>query len=150
MIRDSLNDAYKAALRERDALGTQTLRMVLAQLKDKDIAARPKGITAIPDEEILSLLQGMIKQRQESATMYAQGGRPELAEKESAEIAIIERFLPSQMDGEAIDAAIAAVIEAVGAASIKDMGKVMAELKARHAGAMDFAVAGAAVKKKLG
>lgn len=150
MIRDSLNDAYKAALRERDALGTQTLRMVLAQLKDKDIAARPKGITAIPDEEILSLLQGMIKQRQESATMYAQGGRPELAEKESAEIAIIERFLPSQMDGEAIDAAIAAVIDAVGAASIKDMGKVMAELKARHAGAMDFAVAGAAVKKKLG
>ncbi len=149
MLRDALNDAYKTALRERDPLGTQTLRMVLAQMKDRDIAARPKGITAIPEDEILAMLQGMIKQRRESEGMYRQGNRADLADKEADEVAIIERFLPSQMDEAAVDQAIAEAIAATEAASQKDMGKVMAELKGRYAGAMDFAKASQRVKQRL-
>jgi len=149
MLRQQINDAYKAAMRDRDAAAVSAMRMIMSALKDKDIEARPKGITAIPDDQILSMLQSMIKQRRESIALYQQGGREDLVEKESAEVAVIERFLPQQMDAAAMEAAIAAIIADIGAASIKDMGKVMAELKSRHAGAMDFQAASAAVKAKL-
>ena len=151
MLRNTLNDALKTAMRDRDAATTSTLRMLLAALKDRDIAARPKGITTgIGDDEIASMLQGMIKQRRESIEMYQKGNRADLVDKESAEITVIERFLPKQMDESAVAAAIDAAVAAVGAASVKDMGKVMAELKTRFAGQMDFAKASGLVKQRLG
>jgi uncharacterized protein YqeY len=151
MLRNSLNDALKAAMRERDSATTSTLRLILAALKDRDIAARPKGnSTGIGDDEILSMLQGMIKQRRESIALYEQGKRADLVAKESAEIAVIERFLPQQMDESAAAAAIGQVIAELGATTVKDMGRIMAELKARHAGQMDFAKASAFVKQRLG
>jgi uncharacterized protein YqeY len=150
MFRDTLSDAYKTAMRERDQKAVSALRMIMAALKDRDIAARPKGVTQIPDEEILSMLQTMVKQRRESIALYAQGNRADLVEAEQAEIEVIERFLPQQMDDAATEAAVAAVIGDLGAATIKDMGRVMAELKTRFAGQMDFAKAGPIVKAKLG
>lgn len=150
MLRTRLNEALKDSMRAKDARAVSTLRMVLAGLKDRDIAARPRGVTDGVDEgEIMSMLQTLIKQRNESATMYDQGGRPELAQQEREEIAVIERFLPKQMSEEEVQAAIAAIVAELGASSIKDMGKVMAELKTRHAGEMDFAKAGPLVKQRL-
>ena len=113
--------------------------MILAKLKDTDIASRPKGIDKVPDDEVLSMLRGMVKSRRESVTLYQQGNRPELAAKETAEIAVIEAFLPQQMDDSAIEAAVADAIAESGASSIKDMGKVMAALRAKHAAALDMA-----------
>jgi len=150
MPRESLNEALKTALKESDQKSVSTLRMVLAALKDRDIAARPQGIQQIPEPEILSLLQGMIKQRRESIVLYKQGNRADLVEGETAEIAVIERFLPQQMDEATMQQAIKQAIAATGAASVKDMGKVMAELKAKHAGVMDFSLAGPLVKAELG
>ena len=150
MLRESLNEALKTALKERDQKGVSTLRMVLAALKDRDSAARPNGIQQIPEPEILSLLQSMIKQRRESIALYEKGNRADLVEGETAEIAVIERFLPQQMDEAAMRQAISQAIAATGAAGIKDMGKVMAELKAKHAGMMDFSRAGPLVKAELG
>ena len=151
MLRTSLNDALKAAMRDRDSATTSTLRLILAALKDRDIAARPSGNQGgIGDAEILSMLQGMIKQRRESIVLYEKGNRADLVDKETAEIVVIERFLPRQMDESAAAAAIGAVIQEVGASSVKDMGRVMAELKTRHAGQMDFAKASALVKQRLG
>lgn len=151
MLRQQLNDALKAAMLGKDARTVSTVRLILAALKDRDIAARPKGISdGIGDDEIRQMLQSMIKQRRESITMYEQGNRPELAKQEAEEIAIIEKFLPRQMDEAAITQAVKAAIAETGAGGIKDMGKVMAALKAGHAGTMDFAKAGAVVKKELG
>jgi hypothetical protein len=151
MLRTSLNDALKAAMRERDSATTSTLRLILAALKDRDIAARPTGNQAgIGDPEILSMLQGMIKQRRESIVLYEKGARADLVAKETAEITVIERFLPRQMDESAAAQAIGQIIKELGASSVKDMGRVMAELKARHAGQMDFAKASALVKQQLG
>ncbi|ARJ64626.1 glutamyl-tRNA amidotransferase [Magnetospirillum sp. ME-1] len=151
MLRQQLNDALKAAMLGKDARTVSTVRLILAALKDRDIAARPKGVTdGIPEAEIQQMLQSMIKQRRESISMYEQGGRPELAQQEAEEIAIIEKFLPRQMDEAAITEAVKAAIAVCGAGGIKDMGKVMAELKAKHSGTMDFAKAGAVVKKELG
>ncbi|WP_096704040.1 GatB/YqeY domain-containing protein [Magnetospirillum sp. 15-1] len=151
MLRQQLNDALKAAMLGKDARTVSTVRLILAALKDRDIAARPKGVAdGIGEDEIRQMLQSMIKQRRESITMYEQGGRPELAKQEAEEIAIIERFLPRQMDEAEIAAAVKAAIAATGAGGIKDMGKVMAALKEGHAGSMDFAKAGAVVKKELG
>ena len=149
MLRERLNDTLKEAMRARDQARVGTLRMVLAAIKDRDIAARPKGVTAISDEEVLSLLQSMIKQRRESITLYEQGNRPELAAAEAAEITLIEGFMPSQLDDAAAQAAIASIITELSATSIRDMGKVMAELKNRFAGQMDFTKASAAVKERL-
>jgi len=141
----------KAAMRAREAEAVSTVRMILAGIKDKDIAARPSGnATGISDPEILALLQSMVKQRRESIALYRQGGRADLVAKEECEIAVIERFMPAQLDAAATDAAIAAVIAETGAASIKDMGKVMAALKAKYSGQMDFSAVGPAVKAKLG
>ena len=151
MLRERFNEALKDAMRAKNQPVVGTIRMILAGIKDRDIAARPKGNAAgIDDGEILSLLRSMIKQRQESIVLYQQGGRQELVDKEAAEITLIESFMPRQMAEDEARAAIEAVVKDTGAASIKDMGKVMAELRARHAGVMDFAKAGPVVKQLLG
>jgi len=150
-MRTELNDALKTAMKEKDALATSTLRLIQAALKDRDIAARSKGNTdGIDDDEILGLLQSMIKQRRDSIDAYKKGGRMELAEQEAGEIAIIERFLPKQMSADEVSEAVAGVIAEMGAATLKDMGKVMGALKERFPGRMDFSKASAQVKEKLG
>ena len=151
MLRERFNEALKDAMRAKEQAKVSTIRMILAGVKDRDIAARPQGNAGgIDDASILNLLRSMIKQRQESVEMYLQGGRQDLVDKESAEIVVIEAFMPQQMSEDETRAAVAAVITETGAASIKDMGKVMAELRARHAGTMDFAKAGPIVKAALG
>ena len=149
-LRDQFTDQLKAAMRAGDAPRVSTLRMINAKLKDTDIAARPKGVSQVPDDEILGMLRGMVKSRRESVTLYKQGNRPELAAKEEAEIAVIESFLPQQMDDAATDAAVAAAIAETGAGSMKDMGKVMGALKAKHGGGIDMAKVGPIVRAKLG
>ena len=148
-LREQFTEQLKTSMKAGDAPRTMTLRMILAKLKDVDIASRPKGIDKVPDDEILSMLRGMVKSRRESVEMFAQGNRPELVAKESAEIAVIEAFLPQQLDDAAMEAAVADAIAETGAASIKDMGKVMAVLRAKHAAALDMAKAGPIVKAKL-
>jgi uncharacterized protein YqeY len=150
VLRDQFTDQLKTSMKAGDAPRTSTLRMILARLKDTDIAARPKGIDKVPDEEVLSMLRGMVKSRRESVDLYRQGNRPELAAKEEAEIAVIEAFLPQQMDDASTAAAVDAAVAETGAASIKDMGKVMAALKAKYAATLDMAKAGLLVKAKLG
>jgi len=150
MLRDNLNEALKEAMRARDMTTVGAVRLILAKLKEVDIAARTEASReGVADDRILSMLQGMIKQRNESVVLYEKGNRPELAEKEKAEIAVIERFLPKQMDEAAVAAAVAEAVASTGAKSVKDMGGVMAALKTRYAGQMDFAKASAAVKKAL-
>ena len=150
MLREKLNEAMKDAMRARDQAALGTIRLILAKLKDVDIAARTEASReGIPDDKILSMLQGMIKQRNESITLYEKGARQDLADKEKAEIAVIERFLPQQMDEAAVEAAVKEAVASSGAQSIKDMGGVMAALKAKYAGQMDFAKASAVVKKTL-
>jgi uncharacterized protein len=150
MLRDQLNEAMKDAMRARDSAALGTIRLILAKLKEVDIAARTEtNREGVADERILSMLQGMIKQRNESVVLYEKGNRADLADKEKAEIVVIERFLPKQMDDAAVQAAVAEAVAAAGAKTVKDMGGVMAALKARYAGQMDFAKASAAVKKAL-
>jgi len=150
MLRDNLAEALKEAMRARDMTTVGAVRLILAKLKEVDIAARTEASReGVPDDRILSMLQGMIKQRNESVVLYEKGNRPELAEKEKAEIAVIERFLPKQMDEAAVAAAVAEAVAATGAKTVKDMGGVMAVLKGKYAGQMDFAKASAAVKKAL-
>ena len=149
MLRDRFMSDLKEAMKAGDKPRLGTIRLMQAALKDKDIEARGAGKGPISDDEILQLLQKMVKQRQESAKMYTDGGRPELAEQETAEIAVITAYLPKQMDEAEAKAAIAAVIAETGAAGVKDMGKVMGELKARFAGQMDFGKASPLVKQLL-
>ena len=149
-MREEISTAMKEALKAKDQLALGTMRLISAALKDRDIAARSNGnAEGISDDEIFGLLQTMIKQRNESAKMYRDGNRPELAESEEAEIAIIIGFLPAQLGAAEVAAAIEAAIESSGAASIKEMGQVMAHLKANHAGQMDFSAASQAVKSAL-
>jgi uncharacterized protein YqeY len=148
-LRDDFMSALKTSMRAGDAPRTSTLRLILAKVKDADIAARPSGVTAIGDDDITGVLRGMVKQRRESVALYEQGKRQDLADKESAEIAVIEAFLPKQMDEATLLAAVDAAIAETGAASVKDMGKVMAALKSRHAAALDMGRANAAVKTRL-
>ena len=151
MLREQFSEALKQAMREREVLAVSTVRLILARLKERDIEARPKGNTeGIADPDIQSMLQQMIKQRRESIEFYDKGNRPELAEKERGEIAIIERFLPKAMSDDEAEAAIKGVIAATGAASIKDMGKVMAALKEKYAGQLDPSKSSQMVKKLLG
>ena len=151
MLREAFSERLKEAMRAKDARTLSSVRMILAALKDRDIAARGAGNTVgIADAEILRLLQGMIKQRRESIALYHQGNRPELAEREEQEIAVIESFLPRQMSDEEIAAAAGEAIAETGAAGVKDMGKVMGVLRERHAGVIDMARAGAVVKQLLG
>lgn len=149
-LRARFLEEMKASMKAGDSVRTSTIRMVIAKLKDTDIAARPTGVTEVPEEQIVSMLRGMVKSRRESVEMYRQGNRPELADKEESEIAVIESFLPQQMDDAATQAAVDAAVAATGATTIKDMGKVMAELRAKHAATLDMAKAGPLVKAKLG
>ena len=149
-MRDTITAALKDATKAQDKRRVSTLRMVSAAIKDRDIAARGTGKGTATDAELLELLAKMIKQREESQKIYADAGRAELATQEAEEIVIIREFLPQQLSTADVDKAIAAAIAETGAASVKDMGKVMAVLKDRHAGQMDFGKASAAVKAKLG
>lgn len=149
-LREQINDSLKEAMKARDQKRVGTLRLVNAALKDKDIAARTEtSRELLGDDEILSLLAKMIKQREDSIEAYEAGNRPELAAAEKDEIAIIREFMPKQMSADEANAAIAKVIADVGAASMKDMGKVMAALKERFAGQMDFGKASGQVKDAL-
>jgi uncharacterized protein YqeY len=149
-LRDRLNADLKAAMKARDQKRVSTLRLVLAALTERDIASRTEENRAgIGDDEILSLLAKMIKQREESAAVYESGGRPELATGEREEIAIIREFMPRQMSEEEMRAAVQSAVAETGAAAPKDMGRVMAALKQRHSGQMDFGRAGAIVKDLL-
>jgi uncharacterized protein len=149
MLRDKINDELKTAMKAQDQRRVSTLRLVNSALKNADIEARGQGKPALVDDEVLSLLQKMIKQRQESIELYEKGGRSELADQERAEIDIITSYLPAQMSEAEVKSAIAAVVKDVGAAGMKDMGKVMAALKERYAGKMDFGKASPIVKGLL-
>jgi uncharacterized protein YqeY len=150
MLRERFTAALKEAMLKQEKRRTGTLRLVQAAVKDRDIAARTAGKDgAVSDDEILELLGKMIKQRLESARQYEEGKRPELAAQEREEIEIIKEFLPQQLDEAELRAAVAEAIKATGAESVKDMGKCMAELKARYAGRMDFAKASQVVKELL-
>ncbi len=149
-LRERINDSLKEAMKAKDARRVGTLRLVNAALKDKDIAARTEtSRDLLGDDDILSLLAKMIKQREDSIQAYVAGNRPELAKAEEDEIAVIREFMPKQMSADDAKAAIAAAIADVGAASIKDMGKVMSALKERYAGQMDFGKASGQVKEAL-
>jgi hypothetical protein len=148
-LREAFTEQLKAAMKAGDTARTSTLRMVLARLKDIDIAARPRGIDQVSEGEILTMLRGMVKSRRESIELYRQGRREDLATKEEREIAVIESFLPAQMDEAATLKAIEAAIEETGASSIKEMGKVMAVLRGKHAATIDLAAAGPMVKARL-
>lgn len=151
MLRTRLTDDLKTNMREKNMKAVSTIRLVIAKLKEKDIESRTLGKGEEIDEAaIISMMQGMIKQRRESVEMYTKGGRPELAQGEADEIAVIETYLPKQMDEAEMKAAIQAVITEIGAAGGKDMGRVMGELKTRHAGTIDFSKVNPLVKSLLG
>ena len=150
MLRDKFQEQLKQAMHAKDEVTIATLRLIIAAMKDRDIAARAKGNwDGIKDDEILAMMSSMIKQRQESIKMYEQGKRQDLVDRENAEIRVIEGFLPRQMSETEVKAAIDASIKAVGAAGLKDMGKVMAEMKAKYAGQLDFSKASGWVKDRL-
>ncbi len=150
MIREKIAEALKESMKAKDEARTTTLRMVNAAIKQKDIdVARARGDQQIGEDEVLNLLQSLIKSRRESIELYAQGGRQDLVDKEGAEIAVIEQFLLKQMSEKEIRAAIQDLAASLGASSIKDMGKVMAALKSNYAGQVDMAKASAAVKDLL-
>ncbi len=150
-MRDRINASVKQAMLDREKNRLGTLRLVNAAIKDRDIAARSDGnMDGVSDDDILGILTKMIKQRVDSAKTYAEAGRQELADQELREIKVIEEFLPKQLSDDEIRAAVQTVITSVGAASIRDMGKVMGSLKAQYAGQMDFGKAGGIVKELLG
>ena len=150
MLRQQFTDSLKNAMKDRDQLTVSTVRLIIAKLKEQDIEARGKGKTdGIGEPEIQQMLQSMIKQRRESIALYEQGGRADLADKERGEIAIIERFLPKQLSDAELEAAVKAVVAAVGAQGMKDMGRTMAALRERYAGQMDSAKASQVVKRLL-
>lgn len=148
-LRERLVDELKLAMKSGDKARVGAVRLIQAAVKDKDIESRGAGRGQASDDEILSVMQKMIKQRQESAAIYAANGRPELAETENGEIAVISSFLPKQLSEDEVKAAIAAAIAEAGATSMKDMGKAVAVLKAKYAGQMDFAKASGLVKAAL-
>jgi len=149
-MREKIAEEVKNAMKARDAERLPTLRLIQAAIKDRDIANRGVGKEAASDDEILQILAKMVKQREESAKAFEDGGRPDLAAKERAEIAVLREFQPAQMDDAGVVAAAREAIAATGAASAKDMGKVMAMLKAKYTGQMDFSKASAVVKGLLG
>ena len=150
MIRDKLTGAMKDAMRARAEPATTTIRMINAAIKQKDIdVARPRGDQQIGDDEILNLLQNLIKSRRESVELYKQGSRQDLVDKEEAEIAVIEQFLPKQMSEEETEAAVRELVASLGASSVKDMGKVMGALKSKYAGQLDITKASVIVKQVL-
>lgn len=153
-LRERISDATKQAMRARDPARLSTLRLIGAAIKDREIAARGEGAAGAADDglttgELVALLSKMVKQRQESARAYEEGGRLELAEREKLEIDIIREFLPRQLDHAEVAAAVDKVVADLGATSVRDMGRVMGELRTRHAGQMDFAAVGGVVKSRL-
>jgi uncharacterized protein YqeY len=149
-LRTRLNDALKTAMKAKDVRAVSTVRLILAALKDRDIAARSKGNhDGIDDAEILQMLQTMVKQREESISLYEKGGRLELAQQEQEEIDIIRSYLPKQLSEAEIADAVKAVVAELGATNLKDMGRTMAVLRERYAGQMDFAKASSALKAQL-
>jgi len=149
-LRERIQTATKEAMRARDQLRLSTLRLIGAAIKDREIAQRGEdGKGALTEDDVVALLSRMVKQRQESTRAYEEGGRLELAEREQAEIDIIQEFLPRQLSPEEVGAAIASVIADLGATGVRDMGRVMGALRERHAGQMDFGAAGALVKARL-
>jgi len=149
MLRDTINSAMKEAMKSQDKLRLSTLRLVNAAIKNADIEARGAGKDSLDDAALLSLLQKMIKQREESVSLYEKGGRKELADQERGEIAVIAGFLPKQMSDAEMTAAIDAAIADAGASSMKEMGKVIGALRGKYAGQMDFGKASALVKSRL-
>ena len=150
MLREQLTVAMKDAMRAKDGRALGTVRLILAALKDRDIAARDKGVMdGIGEEEILAMLQTMIKQRQDSIRLYEQGGRCELAQQEQEEIDVIRRFMPTPIEGAELESAIKTTIVEIGAADLKDMGRTMAALKERFPGRMDFSKASGIVRASL-
>ncbi len=150
MLRDTISSELKNAMKSKNTTKTATLRLILAAIKDRDIAVRSDGNpSGIGDEEVMKVLETMIKQRRESIGMYEKGGRPELADREASEIEIIQSFLPEQMPEPEVNAAIEALIRESGASSLKDMGPLMAALRQRYAGRMDFGQASAFLKTAL-
>jgi len=151
LLRDRLQTALKEAMKAKEAARLSTLRLINAAIKDREIAVRGEAdAVEVGEADILQIMGKMVKQRHESARAYEEGGRLELAEKELAEIGVIQEFLPRQMAEAEIEAAIAAAVAETGAASIRDIGKVMAALKGRYTGQMDFGAVGALVKGRLG
>jgi len=151
MLRDAFRNRLKEAMKARDSRTVSTVRLILAELKERDVALRGQGNSdGLSGVEIQRMLQAMIKQRRESIALYRQGNRPELAEQESEEIAVIETFLPRQLDQGEIEAAVAAAIVETGATGVEDLGKVMAVLRERHAGVIDLGRAGETVRRLLG
>lgn len=150
-MRDRLSTALKTAMKEKAAERLSTLRLINAAIKDREIAQRGTGDEVeVTDADILGILGKMVKQRQESARAYEEGGRLELAERELSEIKVIEEFLPKQLSDEEVEAAISGAMAEVGAESIRDMGKVMGALKAKYTGQMDFGAVGPMIKSRLG
>ena len=149
-LREQFTAQLKEAMLAKDAARVSAIRMITSRLKDVDIAARPKGITQVPDEEVIAMLRTMVKSRRESVDLYRQGNRAELVAKEEAEIAVIEAFLPAQMDEAATEEAVKAAIAEAGATGIKEMGKVMAVLKAKYGAVLDMGRVGPLVKAQLG
>lgn len=148
-IRDDITAAMKTAMKAGDTERLSAIRLIMAKLKDADIAARPKGVERIADDEVLAMLRGMIKPRREAIELYEKGGRPELAAKEQAEITVIETFLPRTLTEDEMREAAGQAVADTGATSTKDMGRVMAALKAKHGAALDMARIGAIVKDAL-
>lgn len=149
MLREDLQNSLKEAMKNKDMKTVNAVRLIIAGQKEKDVEARGKGLEKASDTDLLSMMQTMIKQRNESIKIYNEGNRPDLAEKEQAEIDVINRFLPKQLTAEEIDKAIKEAIAETNATGIRDMGKVMGTLKAKYAGQMDFGTASAAIKKFL-
>ncbi len=150
MLRDHLRESLNAALKEREDVAVATLRLILAALKDRDIAARGKGNTdGIADDEILAMLQTMVRQRHESISFYEKGDRPDLKAREEEEIVVIQRFLPRQLADDEVQSVVVGAMRDLGAETIKDMGRVMAELRTKYAGQMDFGKASAVIKREL-
>lgn len=150
MLRENLQNTLKEAMKAKDMETVSAVRLIIAGMKEKDVTARGAGKECASDADLLSMMQTMIKQRNESIKIYNEGGRPELAAKEQAEIAVIERFMPKQLSEEETKAAINGIIAKIGAQGMKDMGKVMAELKSAYAGQVDMGKASGLIKSLLG
>ena len=149
MLREELQKALKESMLNKDTDTVSAVRLIIAGMKEKDVEARGKGKEKAEDETLLAMMQTMIKQRNESIKMYTEGNRPELAEKEQAEIKVIERFMPKQLSEDEIKSVVASIIASTGAQSVKDMGKVMSSLKTEYAGKMDFGKASGIIKSLL-
>ncbi|WP_313601250.1 GatB/YqeY domain-containing protein [Rhizobium sp.] len=149
MMREKLTETMKEAMKAKDSRRLSTVRLIQSAVKDRDIANRGVGKDAATDDEILQILQKMVKQREESAKIYEDAGRAELATQEREEIDVLKTFMPEQLSDDKVDEIVAAVVAEIGAAGMKDMGKVMAILRERYAGQMDFAKASGVIKAKL-